>query len=571
MGTKRRTRKFINIWELTQCYVHDFAQALGSETHDLLSGWIRNRAVEKLATCSSLGQLSFASDPSRTRVLLQVEAFFKKNSSIKVDHIDPQQAAEASFYSAEAKCKRTNDRLTHYCLFHPDRLSPEMARMIMRAQHYIEEVLGPFQLFLDELPKYLRFSSGATALSKRDYSMAGRRLKRSASTTRSCVPYADALWTYSKLPGGFRGRLVESNRIIFVYKNFKTKRTIACEPEANSAFQLAFDTYAKRRLARKGQDLRRQERNQHQAYLGSIDGTISTEDFKQASDTVAKVAVSLLFDPDWYAYLNRIRCKQGYLAAQDVTVNYEKFSSMGNGSTFTIETLIFAACAHAVGSRGFQVYGDDVTIETEFSEPFRALTRFLGFTINVEKSYNSGYYRESCGKHYVRGEDVTPFFVRSLKWHSPNLCHLMNGLMCRISVANSRVFHYCKSLLHELRKDDVRLPIVAQVEDSCKGLHVSAPFAEELGHLRYVNCIPVIRGNTPKSERSRPYHNHGSFWLWLIEKEYRHLDDSPAVGLDEYTRATGRYKVCESVWRKPDGMLPPVMAMEFLLTSAMTC
>lgn len=558
-------QRHINVWAIAQCYVHDHALVLGEDNVRTISGWIRSRSLLKLATCSTLTDLSFARSAELVRCLLQIEAFFKKNESLKCG-IDTEQVALSSFLKSEAQCRRTNRRLTHYLCDYPDRLSPEMHRMVERAREYISHVLGPFEIFFKSLPMHVRFSSGATATHNRKYSYAGRRLRRSASVTGSCWPYADALYSWASLPGNFRGRIVAWNRVLFVYKNFKTKRTIACESEGNSLFQLAFDSYAKRRLARNGQDLRCQERNQHEAYLGSLSGSIATEDFASASDTVALAPVAALFDPSWYRYLSGIRSGLGRLP-DGTMVKYEKFSSMGNGSTFTIETLIFAACAYAVGSRKFQVYGDDVTLEAEYSHPFRVLTRFLGFTINSEKSYNTGFYRESCGKHYVSGIDVTPFFIRSLKRHKPNVCHILNGLLSR-TVPGTQVFAFCRSLLLKFRSESWRLPVVPVTHDTCQGIHVSYPYARDGGYTKDHAGLILIKCLIPRSEESRTYHNHGSFWLWLLMK-VQSADDGfePVIGLDERTRATGRYRTRESVWYEPDGTLPRLTTAEFLLAS----
>jgi hypothetical protein len=61
---------------------------------------------------------------------------------------------------------------------------------------------------------------------------------------------------------------------------------------------------------------------------------------------------------------------------------------MGNGYTFTIETLVFAAICKSIGSRQFSVYGDDIIIETELYEPLVEMLSYLGFEVNKEKSHH---------------------------------------------------------------------------------------------------------------------------------------------------------------------------------------
>jgi hypothetical protein len=92
-----------------------------------------------------------------------------------------------------------------------------------------------------------------------------------------------------------------------VPKNWKTFRTIACEPDGALPFQLAFDTFAKRRLRARGINLSDQSRNQLLAKEGSINGSLATIDLSSASDTVAFNTVALLFPTEWFDVLNAFR------------------------------------------------------------------------------------------------------------------------------------------------------------------------------------------------------------------------------------------------------------------------
>jgi hypothetical protein len=95
----------------------------------------------------------------------------------------------------------------------------------------------------------------------------------------------------------------------------------------------------------------------------------------------------------------------------------EKFSSMGNGFTFELETLIFAALAAAVSDltlgENLFVYGDDIIVPTHASSNVLAVLRTFGFTPNTKKTFTSGSFRESCGGDYFLGYDVRSVFLKS--------------------------------------------------------------------------------------------------------------------------------------------------------------
>jgi hypothetical protein len=91
---------------------------------------------------------------------------------------------------------------------------------------------------------------------------------------------------------------------------------------------------------------------------------------------------------------------------------------MGNGYTFELETLIFVllsicACDEVgVSSKDVSVYGDDIIIPVEAYDVLKEVLETCGFTINEDKSYHEGPFRESCGEDYFRGINVRPFLVR---------------------------------------------------------------------------------------------------------------------------------------------------------------
>ena len=402
--------------------------------------------------------------------LRQVEAFFKKNETF-VDDVVCTEAAIQSFKKAEERCKETND--TFDFLFRdPDHLGPEFAVRMKRMKRYLCNVLGEeqeYKKFLEELPYTLRITSGATASTSRRMSHPYQKLGRYVSCTKNAMPYLRFCRDHHgyELP---KFSILEENRIEFVRKNYKTHRTIACEPAGNVPLQLAFDTYAKKRLRRNGVDLSSQFINQELARMGSIDGSISTVDLEAASDTIAYNVVSYLFPKVWRGFLCDIRTPR-YSHPELGSGRYEKFSSMGNGSTFVIETLLFCAACYAVEADKFNVYGDDIAVDTEHTGPLVQLLAQLGFTLNKEKTFLTGPFRESCGTDWWEGVNITPFYLRSEDLRLTTISHNINGIAA-LGWWDSSLWEYLRT--HVEQKRLISVPFN---ENTQSGIHIPAHHA----------------------------------------------------------------------------------------------
>jgi hypothetical protein len=167
-------------------------------------------------------------------------------------------------------------------------------------------------------------------------------------------------------------------------------------------------------------------------------------DLSGASDTISRELVRYLLPTQWYSLLDRIRSKQGLIREDKTWVHYHKFSSMGNGCTFELESLIFWALCKAClevngGEQVLNVYGDDIIVPTEHFESVAKVIYFAGFRMNSSKSYSSGPFRESCGKDYFFGTDVRPIFLKEYISNAESLFRLANSLR---RYSHSRNFNY---------------------------------------------------------------------------------------------------------------------------------
>jgi hypothetical protein len=283
---------------------------------------------------------------------------------------------------------------------------------------------------------------------------------------------------------------VEMNAVDFVPKNWKTHRMIAKEPTHALPLQLAVDSFLKRLLRKWGIDLSSQERNQDLARQGSIDGSWATIDLKGASDTVAISLAAWLLPWDWYDFIVSIRSTLYRAPWQSAPQRYAKLSSMGNGYTFALETLFFTAACRAVGSRDHAVYGDDIVIRTEFVSDLLRLLKFMGFTVNEEKSFvnPNSRFRESCGGDYYQGRRVTPFYLRDAVRvaNKAEVAHMVNGL---VAVSwDGALWDYLRKIV-----TDNKLRLVPWNDDSRSGVWISPHTAWKTHRLRIDQRLTITR------------------------------------------------------------------------------
>lgn len=351
--------------------------------------------------------------------------------------IDKKAKAMEVFKAAELSCHVVNQAFHAVSFGYASWRNPNTSALISKVQAKIDAVMGKVNY------KWLGdcgFGPGADRSTVRGETAAYNKLRSPGSVTFRCKKYLEAMVENSYLNRVFqydlasRDLLVETtagNRVTFVPKNSKTDRSIAVEPRWNIFFQKGLGSYMRRRLLKFGVDLSDQTHNQFFAGIGSKDGSYATLDLKSASDTVSREVVWHLFPHHWAIILDDLRSQSGSLNGEQF--RYEKWSSMGNGYTFELESLLFFAICSAF-TDDISVYGDDLIVPTgQYHEIVEAL-QFFGFQVNTEKSFSHGPFRESCGADYFNGELVTPIY-----WKDP-----LNGkgtlrLVNQISVLAARL------------------------------------------------------------------------------------------------------------------------------------
>lgn len=369
----------------------------------------------------------------------QILGFYQKSEFLGLG-VDKGVVAAKRFVEAERICSDVNTKLIEFA-----GLNGRIESVLHHSMRKIASILGDVPNLED-----LKFRFGPGASTNVKGAIANPRVKLSApmecSTdfSQSAAEFLSEtpLWTslhaiWESDESWILELVVVCGKVTFVPKNAKTHRSISIEPSLNSFFQLGVGAYIKDRLMRSGINLYDQSINQVKAMRGSMTGKTATVDVVMASDCVASMVVLDQFPFDWFSLLNKLRtafvtlppevtseiiAKGGMADKMFVGKPYEleKFSSMGNGYTFEIESLLFyGLCSGTctvlgLSSEEISVYGDDLIIPVQAYDLLCEVLSYCGLSVNTEKSFNTGPFRESCGADYFNGFDIRPFYQKTL-------------------------------------------------------------------------------------------------------------------------------------------------------------
>lgn len=328
------------------------------------------------------------------------------------------EKAKETFFKAEAQCHRTNGYLLHLKNGYLDSNDLAVSEFITRWRQNIEKILGPLPLRL-----HPRYSPGSTLSDK------GKAItipdKMSSSPTG--YPHSKDVLLHSvagtELDKDYKPFVpVRANRFFTVPKDSRTDRgccveaslNISCQLDVGLAIRARYNRFFKVDLARM------QEVHQELAQLASA-GKIPhvTVDLSNASDTVARELVRAIMPGPWRELLESLRATHTVIktaAGKPRTIYLEKFSSMGNGFTFELETLIFRTLLMTlgVGEDEAVVYGDDIIAPAWVSGVLLSALKRFGFTPNERKTFCEGPFRESCGGDYFLGHDVRAVYLKEM-------------------------------------------------------------------------------------------------------------------------------------------------------------
>lgn len=348
-------------------------------------------------------------DFATARDSLAATKFLSKAKFLQTGN-DLAKVAERKFLESEVQCAETNLRIKS-----GNFLEKKLTESVLLGMTFkIDKILGSFTP--DEFVDGCNWGPGATTAIKHRFATAPNKFgSENRITTEAHVFVKD--WFHLAYPEwDLQFEIQNEAKIVTVPKDAKSDRVIAIEPGLNLWFQKGIGCMIRKRLKGIGVDLKKQDHNQEKSRIASKFNDFATVDFSSASDTVSKELVRSIFPIEWLNLLRVFRSPSGNLNGESHTL--EKISSMGNGFTFELESLIFytmavATCDHlGISSDGCSVYGDDVILPAAAYEAYARVSKDLGFTVNLNKSYSDSYYRESCGAHYWNGRDIKPIFQK---------------------------------------------------------------------------------------------------------------------------------------------------------------
>lgn len=417
------------------------------------------------------------------------------------------------------KFKRGERRNRHMnALFRARRRSGVQHKLMAKFQHHVANILGN----APDLSKWTSFCGwgpgSCVGVSGKFTNFARKLLSSEWTVTPTCLPYALTLakrlpffWEVLDLqvngivcidPDEFERRfmvkvkLVDFNKLAAVPKDADEDRIIASEPLLNQLCQMAADMEMRLHLRRFGIDLRDQERNQLMAREGSLGGFNArcTVDLSNASGSIfiELVREATAMVPEWFICLNAIRSpayvnpfeEQDDESPELRPERYQMFSSMGNGFTFPLETIIFAAiCLTAHDYCGttpdYRCYGDDIIIRQNEALVVLELLRDFGFKANTDKTFVYGPFRESCGADWYNGEPVRPIVFDTKLDLLEERVRIHNALVRLPNAAAAELLSgACADWFPPFMSDFVR-PFADHTDEAIDGRYFRGPYPKQ--------------------------------------------------------------------------------------------
>jgi hypothetical protein len=383
------------------------------------------------------------------------------------------------------------------------------------------------------------------------------------SLARSCpeLRRPGGLWLYVDL--------VESSRLTTVPKNDTTDRTIAIEPTVNMYLQQGLGRLIAEKLAVVGVDIQKQQDvHRKMAFEASLSRKYATIDFSSASDCVETGLLKFLLPPEWFEAVVAVRCDS--VMVEGSRIELPCIATMGNATTFVLETLVFYALAIASimkptrtllpeweDFKRVSVFGDDCIVPVEAARFFMDLCKRVGFIVNEDKSFYDKLnpFRESCGADFLGGYNVRPVMITGPRSPKPSslrawLYVLWNVLSKRLLTSlGERNYAYSLSLqflAREISRHNQELYLIASNDPEDAGLKTWGDW----GRLSRLFTIPVAVGlldsnhtlhyrrlvtTPPKAGFETP-----ELEMWLKLKFPTVIDPlRPKVGLKDFTVQKG--------------------------------
>jgi hypothetical protein len=349
-------------------------------------------------------------------------------------------------------------------------------------------------------------------------------------------------------------------KVISVPKTMKTPRIIAIEPTAMQYAQQGLleamrEGIKQDHLLNSFIGLDDQTPNQRLCREGSLTQDLATLDLSEASDRVSSEIVRVLLR-DHRHFRNAVfacRSRTARLPSGDL-LDLAKFASMGSALCFPMEAAVFLTAifvgieqdlGHLITRRDIEsyvgrvrVFGDDIIVPSDHVRSVIASLEYFGLKVNRRKSFWKGKFRESCGKEYYGGTDVSIVRCRRVL---PSSRRDVREVVSTVSLRNQlfiagherAVDCLDKRLRHVLR----HYPLVGTGSPVLGRLHYCTPESE----YRMKGGYPMVKG-----------------WLIRSPIPVNEIDDWPAL----------RKCLASMERRNPSGSTKPWGISDVLATQA---
>lgn len=404
-------------WKLAEHLLEDLGPFVSDRVRDAVKEAIASRSVHKFRSIS-VGSSFEQTNPHSFKAERQLLELFKK-FSFSQDLMTPEEVLEDS----KSKFLANQVRLDSFTL-------PEDAvvnDVCFRARGIIDSILGEFSKF-DVLERATFGKKSSVGIPMRK-ACEGSRYEAPITGSREHIDWFQHMYSCWNRPAYLYAcrraegrkaplyREIDTLEAVLVDKTFKSKRLIMPNTTLGTLYSGGLGHLLADRLREFGYDIKHLQGVHGQlAKIGSITGTLVTADQSLASDNITTLLIERLFLREWADALKRGRIAK--VSFYGHTFESKTFASMGIGFTFPLQTLVFLGLLIAIRDHlsldeqtVISVYGDDLIYDDRLHDLVMEIFPKLGLVINADKTFATGYFRESCGQDYFRGIDVRPFYL----------------------------------------------------------------------------------------------------------------------------------------------------------------
>jgi hypothetical protein len=331
-------------------------------------------------------------------------------------------------------------------------------------------------------------------------------------------------------------------KVISVPKTLKTPRIIAVEPACMQYSQQALlrcflAAYERDELLRKLIGFDDQKPNQLLARQGSMDNRTATLDLSEASDRVSNQLVRAMLRP--WPHLNKAidasRSRRAEVPGHG-EIRLAKYASMGSALCFPMEAVVFVTMIFlgiqrslnepltkkdiASFSSSVRVYGDDLIVPVDHVLSIVQVLELFGAQVGLDKSFWTGRFRESCGKEYFNGHDVSLIRVRqALPYTIADASGVISAVSLRNQFYEAGYFRTASWLDNEIEKVIKYFPIVDPTSPVLGRVSYESVYQAERMHPSLHS--PLVQGYVVKAKApSDELGDTGALLKCLLRLEY---------------------------------------------------